>query len=91
MTDLSAMARQAQQRQVAMPVPPNLNAPSAVAVEPIPTPDGGHVAMTVFNQHGVFVVGMSGRSAIEIGKKITAAGRAAISGLTVVGDVGGTE
>lgn len=86
MTDLSALAAQPQQQQVVMP---NILAPVSIGTEPVQVPGGaGHVAITVYHQHGAFVFGVPARDAIEFGKRVLAAGRAALTGLTIVGDVG---
>ncbi len=55
-----------------------------VAVEPVQVPGGaGFVAVQVFQQHGNFVFGADARGAIDLGKRLMAAGRASLTGLVL--------
>ena len=85
--DLGAVARQPQPQGI--PVP--LGVPVGVDVQPIQTPQGGAVVMTLQNVHGMFIFALEPRAAIEVGKRLLGAGRGAATGLTLVGDVGSAD
>lgn len=70
-------------------VQPNLGAPVTIGITPVQVPGGaGLVALQVHTLYGALVFGLPAKLAIDVGKKITAAGRASLTGLTIVGDVG---
>ncbi len=64
--------------------------PYAVDVQPVRVPGGaGMVVVQVANIHGAFVFALPAKDAIEFGKRTMGAGRASLTGLTIVGNVGG--
>lgn len=81
MVDLTQVAQQ-------QPAGPPLVGPLALGARPIQTPQGGAVVLEIMTMHGPLAFGLSPKSAIEFGRQCLQAGRAAATGLTLIGDVG---
>jgi hypothetical protein len=84
---------QIQQQQVQQPqIPTGVFESSQVQVQAINVPGGsGWVGIFVVTSRGLFCFGAPAREAIDLGKQITAQGRAAMTGLQIVGNPVGPE